>query len=120
MGRVNSKFGVEYRVLRGYSQQPGYNAGNFTFDQTFTGANPTLIQSSSGNALASFLLGTPQSGYIQVASEPAREEKMASLYFQNDIQVTDKLKVNLGLRWDYLGPMTDRLTNSRGALPRKH
>jgi hypothetical protein len=114
MGRVNSKFGVEFRVLRGYSQTPGYNAGNFSFDQTFTGANPTLIQSSSGNALASFLLGTPQSGYIQIASEPARQEKMTSLYFQNDIRVTDKLKINLGIRWDYLGPMTDRFNE----LPR--
>src|ERR1035438_8708824 len=114
MGRVVSKFGVEFRVIRGYSQTPGFNAGNFTFDQTFTGANPTLIQPSSGNALASFLLGTPQSGYIQVASEPARQEKMTSLYLQNDIRATDKLKINLGVRWDYMGPMTDRFNE----LPR--
>jgi hypothetical protein len=114
MGRVNSKFGVEFRLIRGYSQTPGYNAGNFSFDQTFTGVNPTLIQSSSGNALASFLLGTPQSGYIQVSSEPARQEKAASLYFQNDIRITEKLKINVGLRWDYLGPMTDRFNE----LPR--
>jgi hypothetical protein len=114
MGRLTSKFGVEFRVIRGYSQLPGYDAGNFSFDQTFTGANPTSIQPSSGNALASFLLGTPQSGYIQVSSEPARQEKMASLYFQNDIKVTEKLKINLGLRWDYMGPMTDRFNE----LPR--
>jgi Carboxypeptidase regulatory-like domain len=114
MGRVSSKFGAEFRLIRGYSQLPGYNAGNFTFDQTFTGANPTSIQPSSGNALASFLLGTPQSGYIQVAGEPARQEKLTSVYFQNDIRVTEKLKINLGLRWDYLGPMTDRFNQ----LPR--
>jgi hypothetical protein len=115
IGRLTTKFGMEYRVIRGYSQLPGYDAGNFSFDQTFTGANPTLIQPSSGNALASFLLGTPQSGYIQVASEPARQEKMASLYFQNDIKLTDRLTVNLGLRWDYMGPMTDRFNElSRG------
>ena len=114
MGRVTSKAGVEFRIIRGYSQQPGFNAGNFSFDQTFTGANPTLIQPSSGNAVASFLLGTPQSGYIQVASQPARQEKLTSLYFQNDIRVTDKLKLNLGIRWDYLGPLTDRFNE----LPR--
>jgi hypothetical protein len=115
IGRWTTKFGVEYRVIRGYSQLPGYDAGNFSFDQTFTGANPTLIQPSSGNALASFLLGTPQSGYIQISSEPARQEKMASLYFQNDIKLTDRLTVNLGLRWDYMGPMTDRFNElSRG------
>jgi hypothetical protein len=114
MGRVNSKVGVEFRLIRGYSQLPGFNAGNFSFDQTFTGANPTSIQPSSGNALASFLLGTPQSGYVQIASEPARQEKAVSTYFQNDIRVTEKLKINVGLRWDYLGPMTDRFNQ----LPR--
>jgi outer membrane receptor protein involved in Fe transport len=104
----NLKFGGDFRLLRGYSPNPGFNAGNFTFDQTFTGANPLLIQPSSGNSLASFLLGVPQSGYIQVNSEPARQEKLASLYLQDDFKVTDRLKVNLGLRWDYLGPLTDR------------
>jgi len=108
IGRDNLKFGGDLRLLRAYQQVPGYFAGNFTFDQTFTGANPLQIQPSSGNALASFLLGVPQSGYIQVNSQPARQEKMASLYVQNDIRVTDKLKVNLGLRWDYLGALTDR------------
>lgn len=101
-------FGGDFRLLRGYSPNPGFNAGNFTFDQTFTGANPLLIQPSSGNSLASFLLGVPQSGLIQVNSEPARQEKMSSLYVQDDIRVTSRLKVNVGLRWDYLGPLTDR------------
>jgi outer membrane receptor protein involved in Fe transport len=114
LGIDSMKFGGEIRLIRGYSQNPGFDAGNFSFDQLFTGANPLQIASSSGNALASFLLGTPQSGYIQVASEPARQEKLYSLFFQNDIRLSEKLKVNLGLRWDYLGPMTDRFNE----LPR--
>ena len=113
-GRDSMKFGGEIRVIRSYSQNPGFNAGNFSFDQLFTGANPLQIASSSGNALASFLMGTPQSGYIQVASQPARQEKLYSLFFQNDIHLTEKLKLNLGLRWDYLGPLTDRFNE----LPR--
>ncbi len=108
LGRLNLKFGGEFRIIRGYSQVPGYDAGNFSFDATFTGANPLLIQPSSGNSLASFLLGTPQSGYIQVNSEPARQERLFSLFVQNDIRLTERLKVNVGLRWDYLGPLTDR------------
>jgi outer membrane receptor protein involved in Fe transport len=114
LGRDSMKFGGEIRWIRGYSQNPGFNAGNFSFDQLFTGANPLQIASSSGNALASFLLGTPQSGYIQVASQPARQEKLFSLFFQNDIRLTEKLKINVGLRWDYLGPLTDRFNE----LPR--
>lgn len=108
IGRENLKFGGDFRVLRSYSQDPGYNAGSFSFDPTFTGANPLVVQQSSGNSLASFLLGVPQSGYIQATSQPARQEKMFSLFVQNDIRLTDRLKINLGLRWDYLGALTDR------------
>jgi hypothetical protein len=108
VGRQDIKFGGDFRLLRSYSPNPGFNAGSFSFDQTFTGANPLSIQPSSGNALASFLMGTPQSGFIQVNSEPARQEKLSSVYVQDDIRVTERLKLNLGLRWDYLGPLTDR------------
>jgi hypothetical protein len=107
-GPHSLKAGGEFRLIRSNSPVPGYAAGNFSFDPTFTGANPLQIQPSSGNSLASFLLGTPQTGFIQVNSEPARQEKLFSLYLQDDIRVTRKLKINLGLRWDYLGPLTDR------------
>lgn len=108
MGRESLKFGGEFRLLRSYSQNPGYNAGSFSFDQQFTGANALQIQPASGNSIASFLLGTAQSGFINANSQPARQEKMFSLYMQNDINLTSKLKVNVGLRWDYMGALTDR------------
>lgn len=107
-GRHSLKFGAEFRLLRGYAQTPGFSAGSFAFDQTFTGANPLQIQPSSGNSIASFLLGTPQSGLIQVNSQGARQLKMYSAFVRDDIRVTEKLKLGFGLRWDYLGPMTDR------------
>jgi hypothetical protein len=108
LGKYDFKFGVDLRLLRGNSKSAGYNAGYFSFDQEFTGANPLQIQPSSGNAIASFLLGTPATGYIQQNSEPARQEKMISFYVQNGIRLSDKLKLDLGLRWDYMGPLTDR------------
>ncbi len=49
-----------------------------------------------------------------MTSQPARQEKLFSLFFQDDIRLTEKLKMNLGLRWDYLGPLTDRFNE----LPR--
>jgi hypothetical protein len=107
-GKYDIKVGADLRLLRSYGVNPGYNAGNFSFDAQFTGANPLSIQPSSGNSIASFLLGTPSSGFIQVNSQPARQQKMASTYFQGGVRVSEKLKINAGLRWDYLGPMTDR------------
>ncbi len=108
IARHNLKTGVEFRLQRDYQQNPGFWAGFFNFDQGFTGANPIQITPSSGNALASFLLGTPSGGGIDVNSQPARQQRLWSAYVQDDIRVTPKLKVNAGLRWDYLGPMTDR------------
>jgi hypothetical protein len=108
VGRHSMKVGSEFRLQRAYSQNPGFSAGNFNFTQQFTGNSPTAVNASTGNAIASFLLGAPQDGYIDVNSQPARQQRLFSMYFQDDIRVTEKLKLNVGLRWDYLGPLTDR------------
>ncbi|HYM10245.1 MAG TPA: TonB-dependent receptor, partial [Bryobacterales bacterium] len=108
VSRHNLKTGVEFRLQRVFQPNPGYEAGFFNFDQGFTGANPLQITPTSGNALASFLLGTPSSGGIDVNSEPARQQRLWSAYIQDDIHVTRKFTLNAGLRWDYLGPLTDR------------
>ena len=39
---------------------------------------------------------------VETLQQPARQEKLFSLFFQNDIRLTEKLKLNIGLRWDYL------------------
>src|SRR5205823_2754678 len=66
---------------------------------------------SAGNSIASFLLGvtsTANASFLDVNTWPARQQRLGSLFVQDDIRVTAKLKLNAGLRWDYLGPMTDR------------
>src|SRR5262249_39744828 len=114
VGRHNLRTGGEFRLQRQYSRTPGFTAGNFTFDQLFTGADPLRSAPSSGNSLASFLMGTPAAvcsgvcNYIDVNSWPALQQRLWSFYVQDDLRVTARLKVNLGLRWDYLGPLTDR------------
>jgi len=107
-GRHSFSTGGEFRLQRAYRTNPGYWAGNFSFDQQFTGQNPLSIQPSSGNAIASFLLGTPASGFIDVNSEPALQQRLWSAFFQDDIRLSRRLALNLGLRYDYLGPLTDR------------
>jgi hypothetical protein len=107
IGRYNLKFGTALRLVRSNVTNAGNTAGNFTFNQGWTGDNP-LRSDATGSDIASFLLGVPASGYIQYSDEPARQQKMISLFGQNDVRVTERLKLNLGARWDYLGPMTDR------------
>ncbi len=108
IGSHSLKTGGEFRLQRANSQVPGFVAGNFAFDQRFTGRNALAIDPASGNSIASFLLGTPESGFIDVNSQPARQQRLFSAYVQDDYRITTKLKLNFGLRWDYLGPLTDR------------
>ena len=108
LGRQTLKMGGEFRLQRVNQINPGYVAGNFSFTQQFTGQNALKISPDSGNSIASFLAGTPDSGFIDINNNPARQQKMFSLFTQDDIRLSDRLTVNVGLRWDHLSPITDR------------
>lgn len=110
-GRHSLKTGGEWRLVRNNSQNPGHHAGNFTFSSLLTGSNPQAPNSTTGNSVASFLLGAATSGYVDVNTQPARQQHMFSYYFHDDFRVTDKLKVNMGLRWDLRGPITERFNS---------
>lgn len=107
-GRHSLKMGGEWRLMRYNAQVQGSSAGSFAFTQQFTGANPLAVAAASGNAIASFLLGTPQSGNLDVSTQPARQQHMISGFIHDEFRVTEKLKLNVGLRWDLRGPITDR------------
>ena len=107
-GRHSIRTGGEFRLQRIYNRVPGFSAGNFSFDPQFTGNDINRVVPQAGNSIASFLLNTPQSGFIDVNAEPALQQRLFSIFVQDDIRVSNKLKLNAGLRWDYLGPMTDR------------
>lgn len=102
------KFGFQNMEIGENVESPGFAAGNFTFNGNFTTANPLAQTSATGNSVADFLLGYPSSGYIQVQSSPALMEHLYSAFAQDDIHASRKLTLNVGLRWDYLGPLTDR------------
>lgn len=108
MGRHSLKTGGEWRLIRNNSQLQGDSAGNFSFTQQFTGVNALQVAPSSGNSIASFLLGTPASGYIDVNTQPARQMHAMSYFVHDDFRVTDRLKLNLGVRWDLRGAITER------------
>lgn len=116
LGRHSLKFGGEWRLMRYNAQVAGYSAGNFNFTQQFTGSNPLAVNSSSGNAIASFLLGTPASANLDVYTQPARQQQMGSGYIHDEFRVTNKLKLNVGLRWDARGPITDRFNALLGGF----
>ncbi len=96
------KWGFDIRRERNDLQQTDPPRGRFNFTE-----GPTLLNGGSGglsfgNAFASFLLDQPNSIQRGLAVFfPARRELLDNVYFQDKFQVTQKLTVDLGIRWEY-------------------
>jgi hypothetical protein len=113
VGRHILKVGGDGRLQRGYNLALGNNAGSFNFSPTYTNADPQVNTAATGDPVAAFLMGVG-SGSIDLNAAPARQQKSLAFFVQDDISVTSKLKINLGLRWDWTGPMTDRYNAMTG------
>src|SRR5262249_7752779 len=72
------------------------------------GPNPTASSATAGVAFASFLLGTPATGSVTPAPALAMQSRYTAGFLQADWKLTPKLTLNIGLRYDYEQPRTDR------------
>ncbi|MGH9769103.1 MAG: TonB-dependent receptor domain-containing protein, partial [Blastocatellia bacterium] len=109
-GKHNWKYGGEVRLIR-VNVWEARNAGQFNFNAGMTqGPNPNAASSSAGYGLASFLLGTGTTGnvLIQGWKNVAAQSFYYAGYAQDDWRVTSKLTLNLGVRYDYDAPRTER------------
>jgi hypothetical protein len=83
--------------------------GWFNFTRVFTqGPNPTQASSTAGSSTASLLLGMPAAGSVSITADAANTQKYYAFYLQDDWKVTNKLALNLGLRFEHEGGTTDR------------
>ncbi|HEY6375748.1 MAG TPA: carboxypeptidase-like regulatory domain-containing protein [Edaphobacter sp.] len=102
-GRHSLKFGVLVR----YYQWIGYDSSNYAGIFNFTGIetqNPTATTANptGGDAIADFLLGYPASVARAYPGANFGGQRWYHQYFaQDDIRVSDKLTLNLGLRYEY-------------------
>ena len=113
-GKHTVKAGYEGRLHRvGVSEFD--NQGVFGFSATMTqGPNPNTASATAGNSLASMLLGVGSSGnnLIQNFKNVATQNFYMAWYVQDDWRVTGKLTLNLGVRYDFDSPRTERFNRT--------
>ena len=98
-GRHFFHFGAEWRAYQYSFIAAGDTSPNYSFNnfQTAYLAN----NASTGDPLASFLLGLPQSEQLSITSvNPRLDSNYFSGFVQDDLKIRHDLTLNLGLRYD--------------------
>lgn len=117
-GRHTIKVGIDLRLMHLANYQPAFAGSTFAFDQGFTRANYLTADSVSGNSVASMLLGNAASGGVDYIARPYYSWRYYAPWVQDDIKINRRLTVNLGLRYDVLGPLSERYNRlNHGFLP---
>jgi len=104
-GRNTFNIGGEFRRAYQDDNEEQTAGGAFNYSQAQT-ASPTN-SAVDGSAFASYLLGMPDSALRQNSQELRLRNFDLSPYIQDNIKLTPKLTVNLGVRWDIMVPFTE-------------
>ena len=108
-GRHIWKFGGEQRIFFNNFFQPNPPTGNFNFLQTDTESVVGASNSDEGNSFADILLGYGDpSSSLATFKAVANKSKETGFYFQDDWKIRTNLTVNLGLRYEWSTPYTER------------
>ncbi|HXS98465.1 MAG TPA: carboxypeptidase-like regulatory domain-containing protein [Candidatus Limnocylindrales bacterium] len=107
-GKHTFRYGAEYWVLQqatnGIGHQPEFDFnGNYT-RQNYLNSGGTGV----GSTLASFLLGLPSGGAVDNNAQAFWSQRYTGAFFQDDIRLSRKLTINLGMRWDFENEPVER------------
>ncbi|MGB8538021.1 MAG: TonB-dependent receptor [Acidobacteriaceae bacterium] len=116
-GRHTFKVGYSYQSDNYYGPNVGSGEGTTAF-QTSNLENPTGPSGKgTGDALASFLLGVPNSSYRRDDLEQLHGGSVQGAYVQDQFKITPRLSLNLGVRYDVaFWPVYGYFSNGQGYL----
>jgi hypothetical protein len=102
------KYGLEFRQMLDNRTSPSSSFGSFSFNTLFTGSDSKNANTDSGDGVASFILGYAASGSVPINGDFAYAHRYWGLFVQDDWRISTRLTLNLGLRWDYESPSSER------------
>jgi hypothetical protein len=103
-GKHLIKSGYDGRLLRGNYLSNNNPAGSFSFSQAASGGpRADTPLGTTGFAMASFMMGYG-TGSIDYADGVSIQNIYHGIYFQDDYRVTNRLTLNIGLRYEYETP----------------
>ena len=119
-GGHSVRMGYDYRGYREVSVPNYHAAGRYEFGRDFTNGGTGLGSAAIGQELAAFLVGLPSGGDSAIEIAAGRDNRSTNhgFFVQDDWKVTDRLTVNLGLRYEHEGAPTEaNNANVRGFDP---
>jgi hypothetical protein len=104
------RYGFDYRVIQEADASFGNQSGAFDFDgaNTWTRRRYDAGETGYGSTTASFLMGLPVGGSFPRNANRLESMHYYALFLQTDWRVTNRLTLNMGLRWDHETPFTER------------
>src|SRR5579862_5366182 len=109
-GRNTWKFGTEIRREEFTIFQPAAARGTLAFDPTLTD-NPANI-GTGGTGFASFMAGLTSGGGINNLHNVDYFRNTYAFYAQDDWKITPNLVLNLGLRYELFGTVSERFDDT--------
>lgn len=116
-GKHDLRVGGDVRWYQLNAVSPPNPTGSFAFTTTGTDTQGTggSASATGGNSFASFLLGQVDTFSIDLQTSTLRPRDHLQEYFvQDNWRVTPRLTANLGLRWTFNNPSTEK--NNQGAI----
>ncbi len=106
-GRHTLRAGYDMRLYKEFGAGPGRSAGQYDFGNNYTRQLDNSATTATGQQLASFLLGLPTGGSLERNAERLNYAPYHAFWFQDDWKISNRLTLNVGLRYDYEGATYD-------------
>ena len=132
-GSHSFKMGIEFQNVKFSTLQPAYSRGSFSFNSNSGSVSFTDIPNVGGGATGrAQLLLTPQAATVpggvnfvggadQVQASNINktydEKKYFAAYFQDDYKITPTFTLNIGLRYDWFGPILETNGGQANFIP---